>query len=47
MDSRFTGVEPGNPQAVVPPGLTLAQIDSEELLPEVIKTQDIAKSLIR
>jgi len=24
------GVEPGDPQAVVPPGLTLLQIDAEE-----------------
>jgi iron(III) transport system substrate-binding protein len=46
-NSRFTGVEPGNPDAVVPPGVTLTQIDSEELLPEVIKTQDLAKQLIK
>jgi len=46
-NSRFTGVEPGNREAVVPPGLSLIQIDSEELLPEVIKTQDIARQLIR
>lgn len=46
-NSRFVGVEPGNPDAVVPPGLSLTQIDAEELLPEVVKTQDIARQLIR
>ena len=46
-NSRFVGVEPGDPQAVVPAGLTLMQIDSEELLPELVKTQDIARQLIR
>jgi iron(III) transport system substrate-binding protein len=46
-NSRFLGVEPGEPQTVVPPGLTLTQIDSEELLPELVKTQDLAKQLIK
>jgi len=46
-NSRFVGVEPGNPDAVVPPGVKLTQIDSEETLPEVIKTQELAKQLIR
>jgi iron(III) transport system substrate-binding protein len=46
-NSRFVGVEPGDPQAVVPPGLTLLQIDAEEQLPELIKTQDISRQLIR
>ena len=46
-NSRFVGVEPGNPDAVVPPVVKLTQIDSEETLPEVIKTQDLAKQLIR
>jgi iron(III) transport system substrate-binding protein len=46
-NSRFIGVEPGNPDAVVPSGVKLTQIDSEETLPEVIKTQDLAKQLIR
>jgi len=46
-NSRFVGVAPGNPDTVVPPGLQLTQIDSEELLPEVVKTQDIAHQLIR
>src|SRR5215475_9752689 len=46
-NSRSVGVEPGDPQAVVPPGLTLLQIDAEEQLPELIKTQDISRQLIR
>ena len=46
-NSRFVGVEPGNPDAVVPPGVKLTQIDSEETLPEVIKTQELARQLIR
>ena len=46
-NSRFLGVEPGDPQAVVPAGLSLTQIDAEELLAELVKTQDIAKQLIR
>ena len=46
-NSRLVGVEPGNPEAVVPAGLTLVQIDSEEMLPEVIRTQDLAKQLIK
>ncbi len=29
------------------PGLTLLQIDAEEQLPELIKTQDISRQLIR
>jgi iron(III) transport system substrate-binding protein len=46
-NSRVVGVEPGNPDAVVPAGLSLVQIDSEEMLPEVAKTQDLAKQLIK
>jgi len=46
-NSRFVGVEPGDPHAVVPPGMNLLQIDAEELLPEVVKTQDLARQLIR
>jgi iron(III) transport system substrate-binding protein len=45
-NSRFLGVEPGDPRSVVPPGLRLMQIDSEELLPELVKTQEIARQLI-
>jgi iron(III) transport system substrate-binding protein len=46
-NSRLVGVEPGDPHAVVPPGVTLLQIDSEEVLPELVKTQEMAKQLIR
>ena len=46
-NSRFAGVEPGDPHTVVPAGLTLTQIDAEELLPELVKTQELAKQLIR
>jgi iron(III) transport system substrate-binding protein len=46
-NSRFVGVEPGNPEAVVPPGVTLTQIDSEEMLPEVVRTQELARQLIK
>ena len=46
-NSRFIGVEPGEPLTVVPAGLKLQQIDAEEMLPEVVKTQDLAKQLIK
>ena len=46
-NSRYVGVEPGERQTVVPAGLKLPQIDAEELLPEVVKTQDLAKQLIK
>jgi iron(III) transport system substrate-binding protein len=46
-NSRFVGVEPGELQTVVPAGLTLTQIDAEELLPELVKTQELAKQLIK
>jgi iron(III) transport system substrate-binding protein len=46
-NSRLVGVEPGNPDAVVPAGLNLIQIDSDDMLGEVIKTQDLAKQLIK
>jgi iron(III) transport system substrate-binding protein len=46
-NSRFLGVEPGDPHAIVPPGVSLTQIDSEELLPDIVKTQDLAKQLIK
>ena len=46
-NSRFVGVEPGDPHTIVPPGLSLLQIDSEELLPELVKTQEISRQLIR
>jgi len=46
-NSRFVGVEPGDPHTIVPVGVSLTQIDSEELLSELIKTQDLAKQLIK
>ena len=46
-NSRLAGVEPGDPHTVVPAGLTLTQIDSEDLLAEMVKTQDLAKQLIK
>ncbi|HMH53475.1 MAG TPA: extracellular solute-binding protein [Candidatus Acidoferrum sp.] len=46
-NSRFVGVEPGDPHAVVPMGLKLQQVDAEDLLPELIKTQDLSKQLIK
>ena len=46
-NSRVKGVEPGNPEAVPPAGVKLFQIDAEENLAEVIKTQDIAKAVIK
>jgi iron(III) transport system substrate-binding protein len=46
-NSRRVGVEPGNPQLVVPRGAKFYQVDAEENLPEVVKTQDIAKAVIK
>ncbi|HYB40567.1 MAG TPA: extracellular solute-binding protein [Candidatus Methylomirabilis sp.] len=46
-NSRRVGVEAGNPQFAVPAGAKLLQVDAEENLPEVIKTQDIAKAVIK
>lgn len=37
--ATYDGIEPGEPQTVVPAGMKLIQIDSEELLPEVVKTR--------
>ena len=37
------GVEPGNPEFVVPKGARFFQVDAEENLPQVVKTQDIAR----
>ena len=47
MNSRRVGVEPGNPPYAVPKGAKFMQIDAEENLPEIIKTQDIAKAVIK
>ena len=46
-NSRRVGVEPGNTAYAVPKGAKLYQVDAEENLPEVVKTQDIAKSVIK
>jgi iron(III) transport system substrate-binding protein len=46
-NSRRVGVEPGNPLYVVPRGVKLLQVDAEENLAEVVKTQDIAKAVIK
>ena len=46
-NSRRVGVEPGNPPFVVPKGAKFLQVDAEENLPEVVKTQDIAKAVIK
>jgi iron(III) transport system substrate-binding protein len=46
-NSRHVGIEPGEPLTVVPAGLKLTQIDAEEMLAEVVKTQDLAKQLVK
>jgi iron(III) transport system substrate-binding protein len=46
-NSRRLGVEPGNPMYAVPRGVKLLQVDAEENLAEVVKTQDIAKAIIK
>jgi iron(III) transport system substrate-binding protein len=47
LNSRRLGVEPGNPHLLPPKGAKLFQVDAEENLPEVVKTQDIAKAVIK
>ena len=46
-NTRRVGVEPGNPQFAVPRGAKLLQVDAEENLAEVVKTQDIGKAVIK
>jgi iron(III) transport system substrate-binding protein len=46
-NSRRSGIEPGHPLYAVPPDARFMQIDAEENLPEVVKTQDIAKAVIK
>jgi iron(III) transport system substrate-binding protein len=46
-NSRRVGIEPGNPQYAVPPDAKFLQIDAEDNLPEVVKTQDIARAVIK
>jgi hypothetical protein len=40
-------VEPGNPQYTVPPDAKFMQVDAEENLSEVVKTQDIGRAVIK
>jgi iron(III) transport system substrate-binding protein len=47
QNSRRVGVEPGNPHLLPPRGAKFFQVDAEENLPEVIKTQDIAKAVLK
>ena len=46
-NSRRHGIEPGNPAFAVPRGAKFFQVDAEENLPEVIKTQDIGRAVIK
>ncbi len=46
-NSRRVGIEPGNPQLLPPKGAKLFQVDAEENLAEVVKTQDIGKAVIK
>ncbi|MFI5374414.1 MAG: hypothetical protein ACHQ8D_07270, partial [Candidatus Rokuibacteriota bacterium] len=46
-NSRRVGIEPGNPQIVVPRASKLLQVDAEENLAEVVKTQELAKAVIK
>jgi len=46
QNSRRVGVEPGNPQFLPPKGRVF-QVDAEESLPEVVKTQDIARAVMK
>ena len=46
-NTRRVGIEPGNPQYAVPPDAKFLQIDAEDNLPEVVKTQDLARAVIK
>jgi iron(III) transport system substrate-binding protein len=46
-NSRRLGVEPGNPEFALPRGAKFFQVDAEENLPHVVKTQEIAKAVIK
>jgi iron(III) transport system substrate-binding protein len=46
-NSRRVGVEPGNPEFVLPRGAKFFQVDAEENLAYVVKTQDIAKAVMK
>ena len=47
QNSRRTDVTVGNPAQVVPPGVTLPDANEEALVPELAKTQNLAKQLIK
>jgi len=47
VNSRRAGVEPGNPQLLPPRGAKFFQVDAEENLPEVIKTQNVVRAVIK
>jgi iron(III) transport system substrate-binding protein len=46
-NSRRLDVPPGDPEFVVPPGLTLPDLNEQKYLPELAKTQELAKQLIK
>ena len=46
-NTRRVGIEPGNPPYAVPSDAKFLQIDAEDNLPEVVKTQDIARAVIK
>jgi len=46
INSRRVDLPPANPEAVATPGKKYIKIDSEELVDEVQKTQDIAKAVL-
>jgi iron(III) transport system substrate-binding protein len=46
-NSRRLDVTPKDPATVVPDGLSLANLNEEKYLPEIAKTQELAKQLIR
>ncbi len=47
QNSRRTDVPVGNPDQVVPPGNTLPDANEEHFIPELTKTQELAKQLIK
>jgi iron(III) transport system substrate-binding protein len=46
-NSRRLDVQAGDPEFVVPPGTNLPDLNEQKYLPELAKTQDLAKQLIR
>jgi iron(III) transport system substrate-binding protein len=45
-NSRRADVEPGEPATYPTPGRTYTQIDSEEIMPKLVETQEIAKRIM-